>query len=225
MTSLSPSTASDFLLYSTETGEVKIDIFLQDETIWLTQKSMANLFNCSSDNIGLHLKNIYETLELIENRTTEDFSVVQKEGTREISRNIKHYNLDAIISVGYRVSSFRATQFRIWATKILSEYMIKGFALDDDRLKQGKKVFGKNYFQELLERIRDIRTSEQNFYESIKDLYATSIDFAEAHPKVKQDFFATVQNKIQEKFLNFKEKQKQFKNFLNIKISKNLLSC
>ncbi len=196
MTLSTPSSASDFLLYSTETGEVKIDVFLQEESIWLSQKSMAHLFDCSSDNIGLHLKNIYETSELSEKRTTEDFLVVRLEGNREVSRKIKHYNLDAIISVGYRVSSFRATQFRIWATQVLKEYVIKGFALNDERLKQGKKVFGKNYFQELLERIRDIRTSEQNFYQSIRDLYATSIDFDEAHPKVKQNFFATVQNKI-----------------------------
>jgi hypothetical protein len=191
-----PSTISNFLLYSTEAGKIKIDVFLQDETIWLSQKSMANLFDCSSENIIIHLRNIYKSAELNENRTTKESLVVQKEGNREVSRTITHYNLDAIISVGYRVSSFQATQFRIWATKVLKEYMIKGFALDDERLKQGKKVFGKNYFQELLERIRDIRTSEKNFYESIKDLYATSIDYHESHPQIKQDFFATVQNKI-----------------------------
>ncbi len=193
MNSLTPSSASDFLLYSTETGEVKIDVFLQEETIWLNTHQMAELFAIDRTGIVKHLKNIYETGELQKNSTCVKIAQVAKDGKK---RQMDFYNLDAIISVGYRVNSFRATQFRIWATKTLKEYIIKGFALDDERLKQGKKVFGKNYFQELLERIRDIRTSEQNFYQSIKDLYATSIDFDEAHPKVKQDFFATVQNKI-----------------------------
>ncbi len=196
MTQNTPQTANDFLLYATENGEVKIDVFLQDETIWLSQKSMANLFECSPENIRLHLKNIYETAEISENRTSKDFLGVQKEGEREVSRNIKHYNLDAIISVGYRVSSLRATQFRIWATKVLTEYIKKGFVLDDARLKQGKRVFGQDYFQELLERIRDIRSSEKVFYEKIKDLYATSIDYHEESLQAKNDFFASIQNKI-----------------------------
>jgi len=154
-----------FLMYKTPENDVSVNAIIKDETIWLTQKSMAELFDCSADNISLHLKNIYKEGELKEVSTTEDFSVVQKEGSRMVKRNQKFYNLDAIISVGYRVSSYRATQFRIWATSILEEYMIKGFVLDDERLRQGMTAFGKDYFRELLERVRSIRASERRIWQ------------------------------------------------------------
>ena len=154
-----------FLMYKTPENDVSVNAIIKDETIWLTQKSMAELFDCSADNISLHLKNIYKEGELKEVSTTEDFSVVQKEGSRMVKRNQRFYNLDAIISVGYRVSSYRATQFRIWATSILKEYMIKGFVLDDERLKQGMTAFGKDYFRELLERVRSIRASERRIWQ------------------------------------------------------------
>lgn len=173
-------------------GKIKLNINIKDETIWLTQVQMAKLFGCSVDNISLHLKNIYATCELDKNSTSEDFSVIQKEGKREIKRKIKHYNLDVIISVGYRVKSKIATKFRIWATKRLKEFIIKGFTIDDKRLKEGA---GGNYWKELLERIRDIRSSEKVLYRQVLDLYATSIDY---DPKSyeSQNFFKIVQNKL-----------------------------
>lgn len=183
---------SEIILYSTIDGEIKIEARLQNETIWLTQKQMANLFDCSTDNISLHFKNIYVELELSENLTTEEFSVVQQEGNRKVSREINFYNLDAIIAVGYRVNSKKATQFRIWATNILKEYIIKGFAMDDDRLKQVDKW---DYFDEWLERIRDIRASEKRFYQKIKDIYTTAIDYDKSS-KQAQIFFKKVQNKM-----------------------------
>ena len=183
---------SEIVLYTTPDGIVKIDTIFQNETIWLTQAKMAELFDCSSDNISLHLKNIYEEQELVERSTTEDFSVVKKEGKRSVSRKLKFYNLDAIIAVGYRINSKRATQFRIWATNILKEYIIKGFAMDDDRLKQIDKW---NYFDEWLERIRDIRASEKRFYQKIRDIYATAIDYDKISEQA-QVFFKKVQNKM-----------------------------
>ena len=183
---------SEIVLYTTPDGKVKIDTVFQNETIWLTQAKMAELFNCSSDNISLHLKNIYKEQELLESSTTEDFSAVQKEGKRSVSRKLKFYNLDAIIAVGYRVNSKRATQFRIWATNILKEYIIKGFAMDDDRLKQIDKW---NYFDEWLERIRDIRASEKRFYQKIRDIYSTAIDYDKKSEQA-QIFFKKVQNKM-----------------------------
>lgn len=157
---------------------------------------MAELFDCSADNISLHLKNIYQDGELQESATAEDFSVVQNEGSRQVSRNLKFYNLDAIISVGYRVNSRRATQFRIWATNVLREFIQKGFVLDDDRLKQGESVFGKDYFRELLERVRSIRASECRIWQQITDIFAEcSIDYDKNSP-VTQEFYATVQNKF-----------------------------
>ena len=185
-----------FILYSVENEDIKLKVAVKDETIWVTQRGMAELFDCSTDNISLHLKNIYADGELVEESTTEDFSVVQKEGTREVSRNVKFYNLDAIISVGYRVNSHRATQFRIWATSVLKEYIQKGFVLNDERLKQGETVFGKDYFRELLERVRSIRASERRIWQQITDIFAEcSIDYDKNSP-ITQEFYATVQNKF-----------------------------
>lgn len=186
----------EFLLYSSADEEVSVNALVKDETIWLTQKVMAELFGCSSDNISLHLKNIFAEGELEENRTAEEISVVQTEGTRQVKRKQKFYNLDAIISVGYRVNSRRATQFRIWATNILKEYMTKGFVLDDERLKQGKTAFGTDYFKELLERVRSIRASERRIWQQITDIFAEcSIDY-DKNSKVTHDFYAMVQNKF-----------------------------
>ncbi|MBF0105024.1 MAG: virulence RhuM family protein [Deltaproteobacteria bacterium] len=182
-----------FLVYSTEDGEIKIDVRLENETVWLTQVDMAKLFQCSTDNISLHLKNIYDDGELQPKATAEDFSVVRKEGGRDVHRNLAFYNLDAIISVGYRIKSAVATRFRIWATQKLKEYIIKGFVLDDERLKNPDQPF--DYFEELTRRIQDIRTSERRFYQKITDIYATSIDY-DPTQEISIDFFKTVQNKM-----------------------------
>ena len=185
-----------FLIYNTPQEDIKVNVVMRDETIWLTQRAMAELFDTSTDNISLHLKNIYHAGELIETSTTEDFSVVQKEGNREVKRNIKFYNLDAIISVGYRVNSAKATHFRIWATKILKDFIRKGFVLDDDRLKQGESVFGKDYFRELLDRVRSIRASERRIWQQITDIFAEcSFDYDRDSP-VTKDFYGMVQNKF-----------------------------
>lgn len=185
-----------FLIYSTPQEDVKVDVVVRDETIWLTQKAMAMLFDTSSDNIGLHLKNIYNDGELDEQATTENFSVVQTEGNREVRRNLNYYNLDAIISVGYRVNSAKATRFRVWATKTLKEFIQKGFVLDDERLKQGTSVFGKDYFRELLERVRSIRASERRIWQQITDIFAEcSLDY-DRHSQTTKDFYAMVQNKF-----------------------------
>ena len=157
------TTDFQFLMYKTTDEHVTVNALIKDETIWLNQKAMAELFGCSTDNISLHLKNIFNEGELDELSTTEKISVVQQEGLRQVKRAQNFYNLDAIISVGYRINSHRATQFRIWATSVLKEYMLKGFALDDERLKQGKTAFGKDYFRELLERVRSIRASEKTY--------------------------------------------------------------
>lgn len=185
---------SRFLLFSSEEEKIFVDVYFKDENIWLTQKLMGQLFDCSTDNISLHLKNIFREQELEEKATTEEYSLVQKEGNREIVRKSKFYNLDAIISVGYRVNSAKATKFRIWATQKLKEFIIKGFILDDERLKNGKH-FDKNYFDELIERVREIRISERNFYQKITDIYATSVDYDSQSQETK-NFFATVQNKM-----------------------------
>ncbi len=185
-----------FVLYNIDKEDVNVKVAIKDDTIWVTQRGMAELFDCSADNISLHLKNIYQDGELQESATAEDFSVVQIEGSRQVSRNLKFYNLDAIISVGYRVNSRRATQFRIWATNVLREFIQKGFVLDDDRLKQGESVFGKDYFRELLERVRSIRASERRIWQQITDIFAEcSIDYDKNSP-VTQEFYATVQNKF-----------------------------
>lgn len=185
-----------FLIYRNAEGEVNISPLLKKETVWLTQKNMAELFDCSSDNISLHLQNIYADGELMENATTEEISVVRQEGDRQVTRKLKFYNLDAIISVGYRVNSRRATQFRIWATSVLKEYMIKGFAMDDERLKQGKTFFGKDYFRELLERVRSIRASERRIWQQITDIFAEcSFDY-DCNSELTRNFYAMVQNKF-----------------------------
>jgi hypothetical protein len=180
-------------IYQTVDGLTKLDVRFQNESVWLTQQMMAELFQTSSDNVSLHLKNIYAEAELDEYATTEDFSVVRQEGSRQVSRQLKHYNLDAIISVGYRVKSLTATRFRQWATARLKEYLIKGFVLDDERLKNPDLPF--DYFDELLRRIQDIRTSEKRFYQKITDIYATSVNF-DPTQEVSIVFFKTVQNKL-----------------------------
>ena len=182
----------DFLLYTTPDGEIKVNVLLKNETIWLSQKSMANLFDCSPDNIGLHLKNIFKTGELSQESVAEDFSVTATDGK---IYTVKHYNLDAIISVGYKVNSIRGTQFRIWATQQIKEFIIKGFVMDDERLKNPDNPFGEDYFEQVLERIRDIRTSERRFYQKITDIYATSVDYNK-DTELTKNFFATVQNKM-----------------------------
>ena len=185
---------SDFILYTGNDGDVNVEVVLKDENVWLTQKAMAGLFGVNVPAISKHLANIYETEELRKGPTISILETVQKEGDRKVERKMEFYNLDAIISVGYRVNSVQATQFRIWATKTLKEYIIKGFVLDDERLKQGK-LFGKDYFEELLERIREIRASERRFYQKITDIYALSADYDKNAP-VTKDFFASVQNKL-----------------------------
>lgn len=183
----------NFLIYKTPDKDVKVNAVIKDDTIWLTQKSMAELFGCSSDNISLHLKNIFEAGELEKDSVTEKISATAADG-KNYPTNF--YNLDAIISVGYRVNSIQATHFRIWATKVLKEYIQKGFVLDDERLKQGKDAFGKDYFRELLERVRSIRASERRIYQQITDIFAEcSIDY-DKDSQITQDFYATVQNKF-----------------------------
>lgn len=187
---------SDFLLYTTPEGDVKIEVFFQNETVWLTQKRMSDLFDVSVATINEHLTNIYKSGELSENATIRKFRIVQNEAGREVEREVNFYNLDAIISVGYRVNSTQATHFRIWATKTLREYIIKGFAMDDERLKQGVKFFGKDYFKELLERVRSIRASERRIYQQITDIFAEcSIDY-DPHSDITKNFYALVQNKF-----------------------------
>jgi len=190
-----PDNAADFLLYTGSDGRVNIEVFLQDETVWLTQKAIGVLFGKSKATISEHLKKIYAEGELEVTATVRNFRTVQTEGGRQVERELDYYNLDAIISVGYRVNSYQATQFRIWATKTLKEYIIKGFVLDDERLKQGKRLFGKDYFDELLERIREIRASERRFYQKITDIYLLSADYDKNAP-VTKEFFASVQNKL-----------------------------
>jgi hypothetical protein len=185
-----------FILYSTPSGEVRVDVLLENETVWLTQKAMSQLFGVESNTITYHLKEIYISNEIREISTTRKIRVVQKEGTRNVNREIDFYNLDAIISVGYRVNSSKATQFRIWATNTLKEFIIKGFVLDDNRLKQGQTIFGKDYFRELLQRVRSIRASERRIYQQITDIFAEcSIDYDKNSETTKM-FFATVQNKF-----------------------------
>ena len=187
---------SEIILYTTPQGEIKIEVFLQDETVWLTQRAMGELFGVVKSTISEHLSNIYKSGELEKKATVRKIRTVQKEAGREVSRNLEFYKLDAIISVGYRVNSYQATQFRIWATKTLKEFIIKGFILDDERLKQGKKLFGKDYFDELLERIREIRASERRFYQKITDIYSEcSIDY-QPKAEITQMFYKTVQNKL-----------------------------
>lgn len=183
---------NEIIIYQTQDGQTKIDVRLENETVWLTQNQMAELFQTTKQNVSSHIKNIFEEGELSENSTVKDYLTVQQEGNRKVSRNVSHYNLDVIISVGYRVKSLRGTQFRIWATQVLKEYMKKGFALNDDLLKQAG---GGCYWKELLERIRDIRSSEKVFYRQILDIYATSTDYNPNAEETKM-FFKVVQNKM-----------------------------
>lgn len=187
---------NDILLYTAPSGAVKIEVIFEGETFWLSQRKMGELFGVEVQTINYHLKEIFKSGELEEVATIRKIRIVQTEGNREVAREVDFYNLDAIIAVGYRVNSYQATQFRIWATKTLKEFIIKGFVLDDERLKQGRH-FGKDYFDELLERIREIRASERRFYQKITDLYAQcSIDY---DPKSETTtlFYKTVQNKLE----------------------------
>ena len=182
-----------YLIYNTPQEAVSVNAVVKGETIWLTQKAMAELFDCSTDNISLHLKNIFAEGELDRNSVTEKISATATDGKNYLTQ---FYNLDAIISVGYRVNSRKATQFRIWATSVLKEYMTKGFAMDDERLKQGEGAFGKNYFRELLERVRSIRASERRIWLQITDIFAEcSIDY-DKEADITKDFYAMVQNKF-----------------------------
>ena len=191
-----PANQNNFLLYTLPNGAVRVDVFIEDETVWLTQKSMGELFGVVKSTISEHLSNIYETNELTKEATVRNFRTVQTEGEREVTRIIEYYNLDAIISVGYRVNSSKATQFRIWATNTLKEYIIKGFVMDDKRLKQGQTIFGKDYFKELLQRIRSIRTSERRIYQQVTDIFAEcSIDY-DKNSEITKHFYAMVQNKF-----------------------------
>ncbi|GHV31412.1 toxin Fic [Bacteroidia bacterium] len=185
-----------FLIYNTPQENIKIDVVVKDETIWITQKAMAVLFDVQVPAINKHLSNIYEDGELQQVSTISILEIVQTEGNRNIKRKVEFYNLDAIISVGYRVNSSKATQFRIWATQTLKEFITKGFVLDDERLKQGKTAFGKDYFRELLERVRSIRASERRIWQQITDIFAEcSIDY-DKNSSVTKDFYAMVQNKF-----------------------------
>lgn len=182
-----------FILYTAADGKVKLEVFLENETLWLTQKMMAELFEVEVNTINYHLKEIFKSGELEENSVIRKIRITAADGKKYLTT---FYNLDVIISVGYRVNSIRATQFRTWATKVLREYIIKGFVLDDERLKQGKKVFGKDYFRELLERVRSIRASERRIYQQITDIFAEcSIDY-DPRSETTREFFATVQNKF-----------------------------
>ena len=185
---------NEIVFYSTPDGAKKVEVLFQDENFWLTQKDIARLFGVEVPAISKHLGNIYETGELDRKSTLSILETVRQESSRSVKRKLEYYNLDAIIATGYRVNSYQATQFRIWATKTLKEFIIKGFVLDDERLKQGK-CFGKDYFDELLERIREIRASERRFYQKITDIYALAADYDEDAP-ITKDFFATVQNKL-----------------------------
>ncbi len=180
------------VFFQSDDGAVRLNVRLDGDTVWLTQAAMAELFGCTSDNISLHVQRIYADGELSPKATTEEFSVVRQEGERQVSRQLRHYNLDAIIAVGYRVNSRRATQFRIWATSVLKEYIVKGFALNDERMKTGRNM---SYFDELQERIREIRISERVFYQKIKDIYTTSVDY-DPRSEATLTFFKIVQNKL-----------------------------
>jgi hypothetical protein len=188
------NSTAEFLIFQIEGKEDGVQVVYHKESVWCTQKAMAQLFDCSTDNIGLHLKNIYETGELTQEATTENFSVVQNEGEREVNRKLKFYNLDAIISVGYRVNSTRATQFRQWCTFILRQFAIRGYVIDKKRMENGSFI-GEDYFEHLLAEIREIRLSERRFYQKLTDIYATAIDYNRDAPTTRL-FFKKVQNKM-----------------------------
>lgn len=182
---------NNIIIYQDDNGITKVNVRFADADVWLTQQQLAEIYDTTQENISMHISNIYKDNELDENRTYKKFLLVRQEGQRQVKRNIDHYNLDMIIALGYRVQSQVATRFRRWATERLHEYIQKGFAMDDERLKQG----GNRYFRELLQRIRDIRSSERNFYQQVTDIYATSIDY-DPRDNITREFFATVQNKL-----------------------------
>ena len=187
---------TEFLLYKTPNGEIKVDVLLQNETIWMPQKKIAELFDVNVPAISKHLNNIYDERELKREATVSKMEKVQQEGNRQVKRETEFYNLDAIIAVGYRVNSKRATQFRIWATSVLKEFVIKGYTMDVERLKNPQPIFGQDYFEEQLEKVRDIRSSERRLYQKITDIYSEcSIDY-EYNSEITKNFFATVQNKL-----------------------------
>ena len=183
---------SEIILYQTPDGQIKIDVLLEDETVWLNQLQIVDLFQSTKQNISLHIRNIFREGELSENSTVKEYLTVQNEGIRSIKRSLQYYNLDLIIAVGYRVKSHRGTQFRIWATQRLNEFIVKGFTLDDERMKAAGQI---RYFDELTERIRDIRSSERIFYQKVKDIFCLSVDYDTRTDQAKK-FFATVQNKL-----------------------------
>lgn len=182
---------NNIAIYQDDNGALNVSVRFAEEDVWLTQKQLAEIYATSQQNISLHIDNIYKDGELPQERTHKDFLLVQKEGARSVKRNVAHYNLDIVIALGYRVQSPTATRFRKWATERLHEYIQKGFAINDERLKQG----GNRYFKELLQRIRDIRSSERNFYQQVTDIYATSTDY-DSRSSMTREFFATVQNKL-----------------------------
>ena len=186
--------ASEIILYQMEDGTTRLSVRLEGGTVWLTQAAMAELFQTTPQNVTIHVKSIYEDGELEAEATCKDYLQVRSEGTRQVERRLKHYNLDVVIAVGYRVRSHRGTQFRIWATQRLREYLVKGFAMDDERLKEGRTL-GADYFDELLERIRDIRASEKRFYQKVRDIYKLAIDY-DAKAEQTKEFFQVVQNKL-----------------------------
>ncbi|MBI3377089.1 MAG: virulence RhuM family protein [Nitrospirae bacterium] len=185
---------SDLILYQTEDGKTNIEVRLQDETVWMSQLAMAELFQTTVPNINIHLNNVYDEGELSEMATIKDYLIVRHEGSRQVRRNVRHYNLEAIVAVGYRVKSLRGTQFRRWATERLNEYLIKGFTMDDERLKEVNNI-GSDYFDEMLERIRDIRSSEKRFYQKIRDIYKLAVDY-DPNAEETLEFFSIVQNKL-----------------------------
>ena len=182
---------NNLIIYQDDNGVTKVNVRFADDDVWLTQQQLAEIYDTTQENVSIHISNIYRDKELDEIRTYKKFLLVRQEGQRQVKRNIDHYNLDMIIALGYRVQSQVATRFRRWATERLHEYIQKGFVMDDDRLKQG----GNRYFRELLQRIRDIRSSERNFYQQVTDIYATSIDY-DPRDNMTRNFFATVQNKL-----------------------------
>ena len=188
------NSTAEFLIFQIEGKEQGVEVYYKDKTVWCTQKAMGMLFDCSTDNIGLHLKNIYTSGELEEKATTEKISVVRQEGTREVNRTLQFYNLDAVISVGYRVNSIRATQFRQWATSVLREFAIRGYVLDKKRMENGS-FLGEDYFEHLLAEIREIRLSERRFYQKLTDIYATAVDYNRDAPTTRL-FFKMMQNKM-----------------------------
>ena len=186
----------NIFIYSSSSGEVRVDVFVEGETVWLTQKSMGELFEVSKSTVSEHLSNIFKTNELQSGATVRKIRTVQQEGERKVKRDLEYFNLDAIISVGYRVNSAKATRFRIWATQTLKEFIIKGFVLDDNRLKQGQTIFGKDYFKELLHRVRSIRASERRIYQQITDIFAECCIDYDKHSDITKNFYALVQNKF-----------------------------